>query len=83
VAIARLLIQKPDIIVLDEATSALDPPSQEKLMQLIGKRLPESRRSFRIAQRSAAAPRVGRCHVQHCNGVCVSPSDMIAFSFAG
>jgi vitamin B12/bleomycin/antimicrobial peptide transport system ATP-binding/permease protein len=42
VAIARLLIQKPDIIVLDEATSALDPPSQEKMMQLIAKQLPET-----------------------------------------
>ena len=41
-AIARLLIQKPDIIVLDEATSALDPPSQEKMMQLIAKQLPET-----------------------------------------
>ena len=41
-AFARLLLHKPDLIVLDEATSALDPESQEKLMQLINERLPDS-----------------------------------------
>lgn len=34
VAFARLLIQKPDIIVMDEATSALDEESQEVLLGL-------------------------------------------------
>jgi putative ATP-binding cassette transporter len=38
-AFARLVLQGPDIIVLDEATSALDPPSQDKLMHLLGDRL--------------------------------------------
>ncbi len=38
-AFARLILQEPDIIVLDEATSALDPPSQDKLMHLLGDRL--------------------------------------------
>jgi vitamin B12/bleomycin/antimicrobial peptide transport system ATP-binding/permease protein len=33
-AFARLLVQKPDVIVLDEATSVLDPASQDRLMQL-------------------------------------------------
>lgn len=32
IAFARLLIQKPDIIIMDEATSALDEASQAKLM---------------------------------------------------
>jgi putative ATP-binding cassette transporter len=41
-AIARLLIHKPDLIVLDEATSALDPESQERMMQLIGERMPHA-----------------------------------------
>jgi putative ATP-binding cassette transporter len=41
-AFARLLIQKPDLIVLDEATSALDPESQEKLMQLLYERMPHA-----------------------------------------
>jgi putative ATP-binding cassette transporter len=39
---ARLLVQKPDIIVMDEATAALDPLSQEKLMNLVLERLPDS-----------------------------------------
>jgi vitamin B12/bleomycin/antimicrobial peptide transport system ATP-binding/permease protein len=38
-AFARLLIQRPDVIVLDEATSALDPPSQERLMQMVAEEL--------------------------------------------
>jgi putative ATP-binding cassette transporter len=41
-AFARLLIQKPDLIVLDEATSALDPESQERLMDLINEKIPEA-----------------------------------------
>jgi putative ATP-binding cassette transporter len=38
-AIARLLLHRPDIVVLDEATSALDPKSQDHLMQLIATEL--------------------------------------------
>jgi vitamin B12/bleomycin/antimicrobial peptide transport system ATP-binding/permease protein len=41
-AIARLLLHKPDIIVLDEATSALDPTSQDALMQLLSDELPNA-----------------------------------------
>jgi len=41
-AFARLLIQRPDIIVMDEATSALDPLSQEHLMRLLLERLPDA-----------------------------------------
>jgi vitamin B12/bleomycin/antimicrobial peptide transport system ATP-binding/permease protein len=40
-AFARLLLDKPDIVVMDEATSALDTASQGKLMEMIGKELPE------------------------------------------
>ena len=40
-AFARLLLEKPDIVVMDEATSALDTESQAKLMTLIAKKLPE------------------------------------------
>jgi putative ATP-binding cassette transporter len=40
-AFARLLLKKPDIVVMDEATSALDTESQGKLMEVIGKELPE------------------------------------------
>ena len=39
-AFARLLLDKPDIVVMDEATSALDTESQAKLMTLIGEKLP-------------------------------------------
>ncbi len=35
VAFARLLIQKPDIIIMDEATSALDEDSQNSLLGLL------------------------------------------------
>ena len=41
-AFARLLIQKPDIVVMDEATSALDPESQEQLLELVMERMPEA-----------------------------------------
>jgi putative ATP-binding cassette transporter len=41
-AFARLLIQKPTIVVLDEATSALDPSSQEAMMGLLAERLPDT-----------------------------------------
>ena len=40
-AFARLLLEKPDIVVMDEATSALDTESQSKLMEMLGKELPE------------------------------------------
>jgi vitamin B12/bleomycin/antimicrobial peptide transport system ATP-binding/permease protein len=41
-AITRLLLHKPDIVVLDEATSALDPTSQDALMQLLSEELPNA-----------------------------------------
>ena len=40
-AFARLLLEKPDIVVMDEATSALDTESQNKMMTMVGKKLPE------------------------------------------
>lgn len=40
-AFARLLLHHPDIIVLDEATSALDEKSQDKMMEMIIKELPD------------------------------------------
>ncbi len=39
VAFARLLLQKPDIIVMDEATSALDEESQASLLNLFQEEL--------------------------------------------
>ena len=41
-AFARLLIDRPDIAVMDEATSALDHESQQQLMTLINKELPQT-----------------------------------------
>lgn len=40
-AFARLLLEKPDIVVMDEATSALDTESQAKMMTMVGEKLPE------------------------------------------
>jgi vitamin B12/bleomycin/antimicrobial peptide transport system ATP-binding/permease protein len=39
-AIARLFLHNPDIVVLDEATSALDAKSQDKMMESLIKELP-------------------------------------------
>jgi vitamin B12/bleomycin/antimicrobial peptide transport system ATP-binding/permease protein len=41
-AFARLLLHNPDIVVLDEATSALDEKSQEKMMEIVIKELPQA-----------------------------------------
>ncbi|QIG97333.1 MULTISPECIES: ABC transporter ATP-binding protein/permease [unclassified Bradyrhizobium] len=41
-AFARLLLHNPDIVVLDEATSALDEKSQDKMMDIVIKELPEA-----------------------------------------
>ncbi|ANW05077.1 ABC transporter ATP-binding protein/permease [Bradyrhizobium icense] len=41
-AFARLLLHNPDIVVLDEATSALDEKSQDKMMELVIKELPNA-----------------------------------------
>jgi vitamin B12/bleomycin/antimicrobial peptide transport system ATP-binding/permease protein len=41
-AIARALMQRPDIVVMDEATAALDPSSQEQLMRLLLEKLPDA-----------------------------------------
>jgi vitamin B12/bleomycin/antimicrobial peptide transport system ATP-binding/permease protein len=38
-AFARILLQRPDIVVLDEATSALDPKSQDELMRILTEEL--------------------------------------------
>jgi putative ATP-binding cassette transporter len=42
VAFARLLLQRPDIIILDEATSALDEPSQASLMRVLCDAMPDA-----------------------------------------
>ena len=41
-AIARILLHNPDIVVLDEATAALDPKSQDELMELLVNRSPNT-----------------------------------------
>lgn len=42
IAFVRLMLHRPDFIVMDEATSALDPESQERMLVLIGERLPQA-----------------------------------------
>jgi putative ATP-binding cassette transporter len=41
-AIARILLHNPDIVVLDEATAALDPKSQDELMDILVNRSPNT-----------------------------------------
>ena len=40
-AFARLLLQRPEIVVMDEATSALDDKSQDAIMQMLTDDLPD------------------------------------------
>jgi len=42
IALARLLLAKPDWILLDEATSALDEPTETRFYALLRERLPEA-----------------------------------------
>jgi putative ATP-binding cassette transporter len=52
-AFARVLIQRPQVIVMDEATAALDPLGQEQLMRLLLERLPEATSHQRRTPRRA------------------------------
>lgn len=54
-AIARVLLQKPDWIFLDKATSALDEASVQRLYTLVNERLPNSAIVW-IADRPNIAP---------------------------
>ncbi|MDE1990879.1 MAG: ABC transporter ATP-binding protein/permease [Rhizobiaceae bacterium] len=40
-AFARLLLHNPDVVVLDEATAALDEKSQDKMMEMVIRELPQ------------------------------------------
>jgi putative ATP-binding cassette transporter len=42
IAIARALVQKPNLLMMDEATSAMDAASQEKAYKLLTQNLPDS-----------------------------------------
>ncbi|MBP0443955.1 ABC transporter ATP-binding protein/permease [Roseomonas sp. SSH11] len=53
-AIARALLQRPDILFLDEATASLDPVAEERLYRLLRERLAESA-VISIAHRPAVA----------------------------
>jgi putative ATP-binding cassette transporter len=40
-AFARILLDKPDIVIMDEATSALDEKSQDEILQMLTKEMPK------------------------------------------
>ena len=42
IGFARLLIQRPDVVIMDEATAALDVPSQASMMELFRDELREA-----------------------------------------
>jgi len=42
IAFARVLIERPDLVVMDEATSALDDDSQTRVMRALIKELPDA-----------------------------------------
>jgi ABC-type multidrug transport system fused ATPase/permease subunit len=42
VAIARALLYRPRILILDETTSSLDPSSEESVLRMVAKALPQS-----------------------------------------
>lgn len=42
IAIGRALIASPDLLIMDEATSALDPATEQEMLALLRKRLPEA-----------------------------------------
>jgi putative ATP-binding cassette transporter len=59
-AFARLLLQKPELIVLDEATSALDEAGQMRLMSLLRQTLPRAA-ILSIDHRAALEQHHDRC----------------------
>jgi putative ATP-binding cassette transporter len=59
IAFARLLIQRPDIIIMDEATSALDDDSQFSLLSLLHDELADAT-VISVAHRSGVAEFHGR-----------------------
>src|SRR5262245_11035090 len=62
VSFARLLIQKPSIIILDEATSALDEEMQTRLMELFKSELSEA-----SVISVAHSPSVAQYYTRHIN----------------
>jgi putative ATP-binding cassette transporter len=63
-AFARLLAQRPDIVLLDEALSALDDEAQVELMALLHAELPEAT-LISVAQRDGLAAAHDRVLVLH------------------
>lgn len=42
IAIARVLLARPDVLLLDEATSALDPAAEQEMLALLRRELPQA-----------------------------------------
>ncbi len=53
-AFARVIVQRPDIVILDEALGALDDPSRRELMRVLGDQLPEAT-IISLSQRASVA----------------------------
>ncbi|MBC8210621.1 MAG: ABC transporter ATP-binding protein [Gammaproteobacteria bacterium] len=61
-AIARMILTNPKIVILDEATSALDTATEEKLHQALGRFL-QGRTTLIIAHRLSAIKQADRAYV--------------------
>lgn len=68
-AIARMIVSKPSVVILDEATSALDSETEYKLHQALGEFL-EGRTTLIIAHRLSAVKQADHVYVFEEGRIC-------------
>ena len=68
-AIARMIVANPKVVILDEATSALDSETEHKLHQAMAQFL-EGRTTIIIAHRLSAVKQADHVYVFEEGGIC-------------